>query len=70
MTKNDVELFVRERSPHVRNVKITNINNEVIIELEVSWLYKLFYKEVFQEWIDDQIQDNAMYGIKYIVKVV
>lgn len=70
MCKNDVEVFVMERSPHVRNVKIKERDDDVIIELEVSWLYKLFYKEVFEEWIDRQIQENAMYGLNYIVKVV
>ena len=70
MCKNDVETFVMERSAHVRKVKVKEIDNDVIIELHVSWLYKLFFKETFQKWINDQIQENAMYGINYIVKVV
>jgi hypothetical protein len=69
MTKSDVEAFIYERTPHVRSVRIEEKPGEVIIKLEVSWLYWLFHRRMFHRYIDRQIQERKLKHLKYTVKI-
>jgi hypothetical protein len=68
--KNDVIDFIAERSCHVRDVIIKEKDGEVVIMLEVGFIYWLLYRKSFHRFIDAQIQSNKMLNLKYTVKII
>lgn len=64
-TASDLELFVIEKSPHVKTVEIDsdNDNNIVQIKIRLQWWYRFFYEETFYKFITEQLEQNKMYGM-------
>jgi len=74
-TKDDVQNFVYGISPHVKKVIVEDkwddpdSEYDVLITIHLTWLYGLFYKEIFFNFIDPQIQERALLGLNYKVVV-
>lgn len=71
MTKSDMEIFVKERSPHVISVEIDDESNDehTIVKIKLSFWYRFWYERKFYNFITALIDENKMYGVIYDVVI-
>ena len=68
VTPSDIEMFIHEKSPHVKNVEV-NVNDDGIwlIKIKLQWWYRFFYERTFYDFINEQIEENIINGIDWDV---
>lgn len=70
VTKYDVEKFVLESSPHVKNVRVNETDNgDINIVIELTWLYHLFFSRSYYRFIINRIEPYLLMGVDYYVTV-
>ncbi len=71
-TKSDMEMFIHEKSPHVKSVEIDNDNddNVVYIKIKLQFWYRFFYENTFYKFIVRELEDNKLYGVILDVTII
>lgn len=72
MTKSDMEIFVKERSPHVISVEVDDESNDEfsIVKIKLNFWYRFWYERQFYNFITALIDEYKMYGVNYDVVIV
>ena len=69
-TVSDVEIFVRDSSPHIKNVRVkVNEDSDFEIFVELHWFYAIFFSRTYLEFIQNKMEDMVMIGVNYYISV-
>jgi len=68
-TSTDIENFVMERSPHVKDVEVFEHEDEyaniTYIKITLSFWYRFFFEKTFYRYITKLIDEYKMMGVEY-----